>query len=493
MDDPSVPSVPSASRSAPDTTDAVDKAALRRRLIAERRAMADRPERSHRLDDVLRTWLAGRSETVIGAYWPIKGEFDVLPALVGWRASGPGRRIGLPLIDRATNELRFHEWYPGCPMRDDAYGIPTPSGSDRLDPELLVVPCVGFGPGGVRLGYGGGFYDRTLAAALAPRPRTLGVGFAHGFVPGLASEPHDIALDELLTEDGLRRDLDALWDFDDVAASGARFRAAIDAAEASGDGAAADEARTQMARVLGLLARFEDGDTILDEVDAAHPAEDRVGVRSRLERGRLRRSSGDVTSSIEPFLAAWDLARTIGEDGLAVDAAHMLAIVDAPPGETTWHERALSLAEVSPDPAARRWRGSLWNNMGWARFGTSDATADLVGALAAFETALAARREQGKPKETRIAEWCVARCLRALGRTDEALAILVRIGAEAAAVGDPEDGDVSEETGECLLALGRAGEARPQFARAAVLLGEDAGLAEQEPARIARLRELGGG
>lgn len=281
--------------------------------------------------------------------------------------------------------------------------------------------------------------------------------------------------------------LDDLWDYDDPAASEARFREAVAAAEAAGDAPAADETRTQFARSLGLQGRFAEGDAVLDTVDAAHPAEDRVRVRARLERGRLRRSGGDAPASVAHFEAAWALAQTLGEDGLAVDAAHMLAIVDAAPGESTWHERALALAERSPDPAARRWRGSLWNNIGWARFEAGDHDR----ALAAFETALAARREQGRPRETRIAEWCVARALRALGRPEEALAIGLRLLSEAASAGDPEDGFVSEEIGECLLALGRADEARPAFARAAELLGADSALVEREPARIARLRELG--
>ncbi|HYO44987.1 MAG TPA: tetratricopeptide repeat protein [Candidatus Limnocylindrales bacterium] len=284
-------------------------------------------------------------------------------------------------------------------------------------------------------------------------------------------------------------DLDALWDFDDAAASGARFRAAIDAAEADGDADAADAARTQLARSLGLQARFEDGDVILDMVDVAHPDGDRVRIRSRLERGRLRRSSGDTASAVAPLEEAWALARSLGEDGLAVDAAHMLALVDAAPGVVSWNERALDLATTSPAPAARRWRGSLWNNIGWERFETGD----LDGALAAFETALEARREQGKPKDTHVAEWCVARCLRALGRPGEALAILERLAASAAADGTEEDGYVSEEAGECLLVLGRADEARPQFRRAAELLGADAWLVEHEPVRIARLREFGEG
>jgi tetratricopeptide (TPR) repeat protein len=284
-------------------------------------------------------------------------------------------------------------------------------------------------------------------------------------------------------------ELDDLWDYDDPAASEARFRTAIEGAEAGNHPAAADEARTQLARAQGLQGRFEDGHAILDRVDADHPADDRIRVRARLERGRLRRSSGDVAGSVGPFQSAWELARTLSEDGLAVDAAHMLAIVDAPPGEATWHARALELADTSADPAARKWRGSLWNNIGWARFDAGD----LDGALAAFETALASRREQGQAKETRIAEWCVARCIRALGRPAEALAIQQRLTVEAAAAGEAQSGFRAEEIGECLLDLGRAEEARPHLAQAAELLGADAWLAKHEPDRIARLRQLGSG
>jgi tetratricopeptide (TPR) repeat protein len=283
--------------------------------------------------------------------------------------------------------------------------------------------------------------------------------------------------------------LDDLWDYDDPAASEGRFRTAIEAAEARGDAAAADEARTQLARALGLQGGFEAGHALLDRVDDDHPAQDRIRVRAQLERGRLRRSSDDLGGSVVPFEGAWELARRLGEDGLAVDAAHMLAIVDAPPGEATWHARALELADSSPDVAARKWRGSLWNNIGWARFEAGE----FDGALAAFETALAARREQGQAKETRVAEWCVARCVRALGRPAEALAIQQRLVAEAAAAGEPESGFGAEEIGECLLDLGRAEEARPYLAQAAELLGADAWLAEHEPDRIARLRRLGEG
>lgn len=179
-----------------------DKKTLRRQLQAERQSLVDRHQRSVHLQEVLRVWLIGRVENTIGAYWPIKGEFDSLPALYRWSEAEPDRRIGLPVMDRETKQLRFHVWYPGCPMEEDAYGIPKPKDTEQFEPGLLLVPCVGFGPGGVRLGYGGGFYDRTLAT-LQPRPLTVGVAYAHGFVPWLEAEPHDVPLDVVLTEDGV--------------------------------------------------------------------------------------------------------------------------------------------------------------------------------------------------------------------------------------------------------------------------------------------------
>ena len=182
-----------------------DRDALRRKLIAARLALGDRLERAVQLQSALRVWLVGRQERSIGAYWPIKGEFDPLPALYRWAEGAPEgitRRIGLPVADRETGSLRFHVWYPGCPMELDAYDIPKPKDTEEFAPEVLVVPCLGFGPGGVRLGYGGGFFDRTLAS-IEPRPVTVGVSYTHGFLPLLRSGPNDVELDAMLTEDGV--------------------------------------------------------------------------------------------------------------------------------------------------------------------------------------------------------------------------------------------------------------------------------------------------
>jgi 5-formyltetrahydrofolate cyclo-ligase len=184
------------------------KRALRRQLIEQRLNMPDRLHRADLLQRVMRIWLVGRSDSVIGAYWPIKGEFDPLPALHRWKEDGELteqaqlRRIGLPVVDKLHQTLKFHAWFPGCPMEEDAYGIPKPKDTEVVVPTLLFVPCVGYGPGGFRLGYGGGFYDRTLAQ-LQPKPYTVGLGFAGGFLPDLEPEAHDVPLDALLNELGV--------------------------------------------------------------------------------------------------------------------------------------------------------------------------------------------------------------------------------------------------------------------------------------------------
>ena len=208
----------------------MDKLSTRKALIQARLDMPDRLARADMLQRVMRIWLVGSPHEVIGAYWPIKGEFDPLPALYRWQedavlspefqenvtfaqagraqlatesiASRSPRKIGLPVVDKLLKTLTFHAWYPGCPMEEDAYGIPKPKDTEIIVPTLLFVPCLGYGPGGYRLGYGGGFYDRTLAL-LEPRPLTVGLGYSHGWLPDLLPEPHDVALDVLLNDKGV--------------------------------------------------------------------------------------------------------------------------------------------------------------------------------------------------------------------------------------------------------------------------------------------------
>ncbi len=183
------------------------KKALRSALIAQRSQLPDRLEREDLLQRAMRIWLVGRTDIVIGAYWPIKGEFDPLPALHRWKEDGElleqpePRRIGLPVVNKETRSMSFHAWYPGCPMEEDAYGIPKPKDTEIITPTQVFAPCVGYGPGGYRLGYGGGFYDRMLAS-LSPKPVSVGLGFGMGFLPDLEPEAHDMPLDAILNEYG---------------------------------------------------------------------------------------------------------------------------------------------------------------------------------------------------------------------------------------------------------------------------------------------------
>jgi len=138
----------------------------------------------------------------------VKGEFDPLPALHRWKEDGElldqpqPRRIGLPVVNKENKTMTFHAWYPGCPMEEDAYGIPKPKDTEVVVPTLLFAPCVGYGPGGYRLGYGGGFYDRMMSA-LSPKPVTVGLGFGGGFIEDFEPEVHDVPLDAILNNHGV--------------------------------------------------------------------------------------------------------------------------------------------------------------------------------------------------------------------------------------------------------------------------------------------------
>src|SRR6185437_2900228 len=137
--------------------------------------------------------------------------------------------------------------------------------------------------------------------------------------------------------------------------------------EASGAPDALAELLTQIARAQGLQRRFAEANATLDRAEDLIGGEQaRPRVRLLLERGRIRNSSGQPIEARPYFEAAWDLARAQGEEMLAVDAAHMVAIVASDADEQrVWNARALELAEASDLPRALRWRASLANNIGW--------------------------------------------------------------------------------------------------------------------------------
>lgn len=143
--------------------------------------------------------LAGQ---VLAFCWPVQAEADLLPAVPVWRARG--LRLALPLVIAPAKPLAFREWLPDGELQPDRYGIPTPVAGDLLTPDLLLLPVNAFDAAGYRLGYGGGFFDRTLAA-LQPRPPAIGVGFEGCRVASILPEAHDQRLDAVVTEAGFWR------------------------------------------------------------------------------------------------------------------------------------------------------------------------------------------------------------------------------------------------------------------------------------------------
>ena len=287
-----------------------------------------------------------------------------------------------------------------------------------------------------------------------------------------------------MTED--RPDFDSLWDYNQPAATETQFRALLPQAEAAGDPAYLAELLTQVARSEGLQRRFADAHRTLDRVERLLPAgRGRAQVRYLLERGRVHNSAGEPDRARPLFLAAWEQARAQGADFDAIDAAHMLALVVPPDAALAWNLQALDLTEATPDARAKKWLGALYNNIGW----TYHDQGDYARALAVFEKGLAWREAANQPRETRIAQWTVARTLRSLGRVDEAL-VLQRTLEHAWARAGEADGYVYEELAECLLALGQSEAARPYFALAYDVLSKDPWLVEHEAARLQRLHDL---
>jgi tetratricopeptide (TPR) repeat protein len=283
-------------------------------------------------------------------------------------------------------------------------------------------------------------------------------------------------------------DFDTMWDYDDPAGTEQHFADLLPRAQTSGDAAYYLELMTQLARTQGLQRQFDRAHATLDYVEKLlEDLPPRVMVRYLLERGRVFRSSKQRDAARPYFLEAWNIASAAGEDIFAIDAAHMMALVEPPENQLDWNLRGLQVAENSPDPKARSWMGSLYNNIGWAyheQWQYEEALRTFVKTLAYYES-------QNEPQWARVARWSIGRVLRSLGRYEEALKLQRDVQTQADAAGE-SDGYAAEEIGECLLALGRDDEARSSFARAYDVLSADAWLVDNEPDRLARLSALGG-
>lgn len=190
-----------------DTPD--PKAVLRREVLARRRAAheADHQAGGQAALAARDHFLAARLHTgarVIAGYRPIRSEIDPTPLMQALHAAG--HRLCVPVIEGQGLPLRFREWHPDAPMTEGAFGAEVPATGDWLEPDLLIAPLVAFDAEGHRLGYGGGFYDRTLARLRAERrTRAIGLAYAAQEVDSIPHEPTDQHLDAVVTERGLIR------------------------------------------------------------------------------------------------------------------------------------------------------------------------------------------------------------------------------------------------------------------------------------------------
>ena len=179
-------------------TTAQHKILLRDALLARRNALSsqDKAHADARLVQRLLDWCAAHAITSLGVYQPIRREPDLLAAYNALVALGV--HLSLPVVVERDAALEFRVWKPGDVLEKEPLGtLVPPAGTAVVQPQALLVPCVGFNERGYRLGYGGGYYDRTLAAT--PRPLAVGVCYGFGRVQ-FEGQPHDVPLDQVLTD-----------------------------------------------------------------------------------------------------------------------------------------------------------------------------------------------------------------------------------------------------------------------------------------------------
>jgi 5-formyltetrahydrofolate cyclo-ligase len=179
------------------------KAALRQTMSATRTVLAEQAsDAANRLAMHVAATVAPSAGSIVSGYWPMRDEIDPRPSLSAlWSR---GCRIALPVIPEDRQALTFRAWEPGEALMPGPFGTSGPGAEAELVyPDLLLVPLLAFDRRGHRLGYGGGYYDRTLAALRARQlVRAIGVAFAGQEVDAVPTGPHDAPLDGIVTEAG---------------------------------------------------------------------------------------------------------------------------------------------------------------------------------------------------------------------------------------------------------------------------------------------------
>lgn len=178
--------------------------AERSRLIAARLVLSSEQRRDHgkRIASYLREMLEDATGQVVSAYWPFRGEPDLRSLMTALTLDGA--RTALPVVIERGRPLVFRLWRTGDRLEKGVWNIPVPAEGAEVVPDIVIAPVVGYDRANYRLGYGGGFYDRTLAA-MTKRPRIIGVGYSSAFVPTIYPQSYDIPMDTIITELGEKR------------------------------------------------------------------------------------------------------------------------------------------------------------------------------------------------------------------------------------------------------------------------------------------------
>ncbi|HLS18304.1 MAG TPA: 5-formyltetrahydrofolate cyclo-ligase [Paracoccaceae bacterium] len=137
-----------------------------------------------------------REGLIVSTYWPFRGELDLRDWMIS--AVERGVRIGLPVVVAKGQPLTFREWHPRCRMERGVWNIPIPADGEQVVPDVTIAPPIGFDPECYRLGYGGGFYDRTLAS-ISPRPTAIGIAHPVAAIKTIFPQPYDIPMDVIVT------------------------------------------------------------------------------------------------------------------------------------------------------------------------------------------------------------------------------------------------------------------------------------------------------
>ena len=170
------------------------RGAERERLIALRMALPpeERAALTEAIEGQLEALIATLPDPVVSVYWPIRGEPDLRAWMV--KMHDAGVRFALPVVVAPATPLEFRRWSPGCRMEHGVWRIPQPAERHLMIPTLAIAPLVGYDPACYRLGYGGGFFDRTLAS-LSPRALAVGIGYPELALPTIFPQHFDVPMD----------------------------------------------------------------------------------------------------------------------------------------------------------------------------------------------------------------------------------------------------------------------------------------------------------